>query len=210
MLRVALLPSSLTLLLIACGPVASIEDAGLELPADAGIEGSPDAGFDAGIDGGTDPCGEHGHTHGIHCDCDPGFTEEAGLCVPIAACEADDLFEPNDVVDHATRWTEQLAEATLALCPGNRDYFLVAAEKGVRLTVTLQFVHADGDLSLALWEPGKDPRYDGTVARSATSEDFERISHTTRKSGDFLIAVYGASPAAQGAYGLDVTLDSVP
>lgn len=29
-----------------------------------------------------DLCGDHGHAHGDHCDCDEGYVEEADTCVP--------------------------------------------------------------------------------------------------------------------------------
>jgi hypothetical protein len=33
-------------------------------------------------DHGEDTCGEHGHLHGDHCDCDEGYVEADLVCVP--------------------------------------------------------------------------------------------------------------------------------
>jgi hypothetical protein len=199
------------LLLASCGAVqlsVPVDDAGPSgdagVSTDAGLA-APDAGEpDAGsfeVDAG-DPCGEHGTFHINHCDCNVGFREIALRCEPIPACEAD-AFEPNDSLALATSLDGGVASGRL--CSSDRDFFLFNAQSGTQLEVRLQFLHSDGNLDLALYEPGRDPRFASPVARADSNTDDEFISHRTRRTGDFLILVSGRGSGTQAPYHLSIT-----
>lgn len=88
-------------------------------------------------------------TEGIPCPdrayCDP----ETGRC--LAADCADDLFEDNDDPDSARRLLPQ-AYAHLQVCPGDEDWYLVQAEDGARVEVTVRFDAQAGDLDLEVFD----------------------------------------------------------
>lgn len=194
-------------LLVGCGGVmpAGESDAAVGAP-DAAVE------FDAGVDGGVsdagadvdagDPCGEHGTFHLNHCDCEPGYREVRGRCEPIPACAAD-AHEPNDSLALATSLDG--GSASGQLCASDVDAFLFTAPSGVQLEVQLQFLQADGNLDLALYEPNRDPRFSSPVARADSNTDDELISHRTRRAGAFLILVSGRGSGTQAPYVLNIT-----
>ncbi|MCU0701066.1 MAG: hypothetical protein MUC96_31545 [Myxococcaceae bacterium] len=218
-MRSKLISSFLVVAFIGCGGVAPGEpDAGLEPRlTDAGDQDAGSVESDAGvlptdggvIDAGTpfvdagDPCGPNGVFHINHCDCDPGFREVRLRCEAIPAC-MNDALEPNNGLATASR--PDGGTASGQICAGDVDAFFINAPVGVRLEARLTFRHADGDLDLALYEPGRDPRFSNPVARGDSRDDDELISHQTRRAGDFLILVSGRFGTEQAPYHLQLTL----
>jgi hypothetical protein len=203
------------LLSLACGRVELPNvDAGLEAPAaDAGGNGAgtveadagevrPDAGPMEEVDAGG-PCGPFGVFHINHCDCDAGYREVRLRCELIPACMGDAL-EPNNSLATASRPDGGMLMG--GICAGDVDAVFVAAPQGARLDVTLRFRHDDGDLNLALYEPGRDPRFASPVARAESRDDDETLSHQTRRAGDFLVVVSGRFGTEQAPYTLQFSL----
>lgn len=193
--------------LVGCGGGVPVGESDAAVGAlDASVEldtradgGAPDAGAD--VDAG-DPCGEHGSFHVNHCDCEPGYREVRGRCEPIPSCTAD-AHEPNDSLALATSLDG--GRASGQLCANDVDAFLFTAPSGVQLEVQLQFLQADGNLDLALYEPNRDPRFASPVARADSNTDDELISHRTRRSGAFLVLVSGRGSGTQAPYVLNIT-----
>lgn len=205
-LRRLTLPIAL-LLLAACeetppDPPAPIDAGTVDASRDAGPE--PDAGAPP-IDAGPD-CGPHGDPHLGHCHCHTGYVEEAGRCVPIAACAGDDPLEPDDRFRDAVAWEGEPLERWL--CPGDVDHVTVTLSAGETLTATATFVHAELDLALALWDPGADPRFDGAAARTTGSGDEERLVYRAGADGPHLIRIHASGAGQQGAYRLELTTDA--
>jgi hypothetical protein len=74
--------------------------------------------------------------------------------------------------------------------PGDVDHYGVTLTAGQQLTVTIMFVHAQGDLELALLDP------DGVVVATARSEDDdEQIVYTASKAGIHVFGVFGFGAA---------------
>lgn len=195
-----------------CSPTASPADAGIDTTVDAqddrssavedvAIQDATDVATDTGLG-----CGPHGTLHGDHCDCDRGYRAQGLTCVAIESCPSDDRNEPNDSVATATRLNVG-AMASGRRCAEEVDYFVVRAPMGQRLVVDALFRHADGDLDLLLFEPGRDPRLDRAIARSESGDDDEQLAHRTRVEGDFIVVVTGASAASQAPYVLRARLD---
>jgi hypothetical protein len=92
------------------------------------------------------------------------------------------------------------------ICAADIDAYFVTAPQGVRLEARLTFRHDEGDLDLALYEPGRDPRFSNPVARGESRDDDELISHQTRRAGDFLLLVSGRFGTEQAPYQLQLTL----
>jgi hypothetical protein len=159
-----------------------------------------DAGpADAGID-----CGPHGDAHFDHCHCHSGYVEEDGVCVPVDDCAGEDALEPDDRFRDAVGWEGVPLERWL--CPGDRDHVTVELASGDELTVVATFVHDEIDIDLAIWAPGADPRFDGSVARSSGASDEERLLHRARRDGVHLIRIHSSDRGAQGAYRLELTV----
>ncbi len=181
------------------------------LAPDAGPDAGPDGGIDVTTDAAADvapdavACSGHGVLHNDHCDCDAGFRAVGLTCVPIDACPDDDRNEPNDRATDATGLVVGEARAGRR-CATDVDMFTVRASAGQRLVVDLAFRQAEGDLDLALYEPGRDPRVDRAIARSESADDDEQVAHRARVDGAFLVVVTGAESAAQAAYTITATL----
>jgi hypothetical protein len=115
-----------------------------------------------------------------------------------------DPLEPNNGLATASR--PDGGSSTGQVCAGDVDAFFITAPQGVRLEARLTFRQVDGDLDLALYEPGRDPRFSNPVARGDSRDDDELISHQTRRAGDFLILVSGRFGTEQAPYHLQLTL----
>jgi hypothetical protein len=177
-------------------PEASLRDAADDARADVFVaDAAPDA----------PACSGHGTLHNDHCDCDPGYRAQGLACVAIDRCPEDDRNEPNDSAAQATR-LDAGSPAAGRRCASDTDTFVVRASMGQRLVVDLAFRHADGDLDLLLYEPGRDPRVDRAIARSESADDDEQVAHRARVDGDFLVVVTGAESAAQAPYTITATL----
>ncbi|MEL6178232.1 MAG: pre-peptidase C-terminal domain-containing protein, partial [Myxococcota bacterium] len=114
----------------------------------------------------------------------------------------DDGFENNDAPERAAPIIAQ-DFPSLAICPGDSDWFTIRLSAGERLSVTATFAHADGDLDLVLYEPGGRV----VLAESRSTTDNEEASTPPSTiTGDFVIQIRGASPAVSNSYQLSVTI----
>lgn len=168
-------------------PDAAMGDAGPSTPADGG---AVDAG--PGTDSGVLDCGPHGHAHGDHCHCDPGYVEIGGRCVEPPPCRGpDDELEPNDTPEMATPWTGPVSMRRLYSCIANEDWFRVPLTMGQRVSVRLTFSHEASDIDTYLFAPGADPHHDRPVAGSDSVDDDEEFEYTAAVTGEHLLLVYG-------------------
>ncbi len=105
-------------------------------------------------------------------------TDESGsytllyTCPPLVSCNPD-ANEPNDDAQSATALADG-ASLQGEVCYGDEDHFLVQVDPGCVGEVTLDFVHAENDLDLVLFDHD-----DGIwVDRSETLDDGESVSYT--------------------------------
>lgn len=155
-------------------------------------------------------CGPHGRSHGSHCDCDDGFVERGGCCVPPPACSLpDDDLEENDTSATGTVVSGgALARGDLRVCPGDLDVFRVSLRTGQRVEAALRFAHANGDIDAYLFAPGtSDFGHATPLARGNSADDDERLAFTARRDGEHLLVVLGYE-GAENAYALDVSVAS--
>lgn len=110
-----------------------------------------------------------------------------------------DANEPNDAIDALAAAAEDAAIPG-TLCPGDEDWFQIPAPGvGVNLTVSLAFVHAQGDLNVELWSVA-----DGTlVDASSTMTDDELVTFGptgAEGASGYAIRVLGAGAGVQNDY----------
>ncbi|MBX3268859.1 MAG: hypothetical protein KF729_01275 [Sandaracinaceae bacterium] len=108
-----------------------------------------------------------------------------------ATC-VDDRYEPNDSLAAATRYSAPITDGRI--CPGNEDFFRVDVPSGNEVSVSLEFMHAMGDLDLEL--RGADGTILGT---SAGVRDVERVTHCNAGAATSVNArVFGFGGAQNG------------
>ena len=112
---------------------------------------------------------------------------EYGLRVqvtPLSSLTLSDAFEPNDLpMDAAVL----VAGAHAAVCEGE-DWYSVNLARGGRLELTLEFVHAEGDIDVSLFGPGGVE-----VAQSNGTESRETITHVAEAAGTYVLRVHTSS-----------------
>jgi hypothetical protein len=191
---------------------ASALDAGSDATsADAGSDAvvRDDAWvLDAPSDGGMPPdaraidCGEHGSFHVDHCDCDRGYRFDGLTCVELSSC-LDDVLEEDDFARDATPWED--AGEGLVACPGDVDWLSLPMVRGERWEVEAR--SEGGELSLSLYAPRSDPRFDGAVAMTTGSSGSARVVHTARATGSALLRISSTTLDARVTYSLSRRLD---
>jgi len=193
-------------------------DVGSSSNADGGIQsddasdaGSEDASGDGGPerrDTGAIECGPHGSFHVDHCDCDRGYRFDGATCVVLGAC-LDDPSEQDDFSRDATLWEDASGpsddvEGRVA-CPGDVDWLSVPMVRGERWEIETRSV--GGDLSLQLYAPRSDPRFDGPVATTRGLSGSARVVHTARSTGTALLWVSSTTLDARVTYTVSRRLD---
>jgi|GEM_PF-892210 len=113
-------------------------------------------------------------------------------------CVEDDQ-EPNDTVEEAKPLPG--TGATLQICAGNKDFFLVPLTCGQNVTVTLD-TGGTGDLDFGLYPPGSN----SPVTTGATEAPVEiGTAENLEESGDYVLRVEGWPAATEeGSYTLSV------
>jgi hypothetical protein len=101
-----------------------------------------------------------------------------------AADCVDDAFEDNDSVGSAAPVSEGVISG-LQACELDDDYFSIPLTPGDEIQVDARFVHAEGDIQLALLDPAGS-----VVAASQSTADEEQVVHTAATGGVFSIRVY--------------------
>ena len=111
----------------------------------------------------------------------------------VQPCEDDD-FEDDDTIATATPVVSGLLY-DLQACPGDDDWFAVAAAAGDTLVVTVSHESAIGDLNVTVYRP------DGVVVVEAQRViDAERAIVTAQQAGVYRMRVHGATSDVEVAY----------
>ncbi len=115
-----------------------------------------------------------------------------------------DRFESNNSTFDAPLLTPGTYE-NLDLCSNTdeADLYRVVLEANQRITATLTFEHADGNLDIGLFEPITNP----AVSVSRSSTDNEEFTYITRRAGDHFIQILVADNAPQVDYTLTFTVE---
>ncbi|MBU0552206.1 hypothetical protein KKB55_13485 [Myxococcota bacterium] len=124
-------------------------------------------------------------------DCPVGYTCQSGACAAPQPCP-EDAAEENDAPQEAA----PLQAGAYQICAGDEDWFELDLCEGGRLVIDARFLHALGDLDMALYSA------DLRSLRSATSTtDDEQISYIAAAAARLYLKVAGFS-GAQNAYAL--------
>lgn len=117
-----------------------------------------------------------------------------------------DAFEPNDMRGAAAPLADiQIDPGTrtynnLTICAGEVDWYEIPALCRVeRLDARIDFVHADGDLDIELWDG------DNRIDRSLGEEDSEVVTARNRPESPLYVMVYGPEGPTT-TYDLTITL----
>ncbi len=124
----------------------------------------------------------------------------------VSPCSPDDAYEENDAWTTATPISlPAVGNADLyqdmILCSGDEDWFAIEVPAGEGVNVRIDFVDADGDLEMKLY----DSSLDQVDSSTSYSNDYEEVS-CTRVSADatFYVEVYGYS-GAENDYTMEVS-----
>lgn len=120
----------------------------------------------------------------------------AGQCTAeLPACEADD-DEPNDSDTEAEAITPGL-RADRTLC-GDEDWYSFFGFAGDDVSVTLSFIHDNGDINVQLLGPDGEP-----LLLSASTDDDESLARSLSETGIHLIRVFGNGRGVFNTYTMD-------
>lgn len=123
---------------------------------------------------------------------------------PIPGC-IPDTFEPNDRRNQASVIDFDV-DYFLSICgEDDQDFFLFELQPGETLVARIDFTDSVGDLDMALFRQGTQ----NPVETSNSTQDFERIVHTTNQGGRFFLRVLGFS-GQEGPYQLQASLTDGP
>ncbi len=100
---------------------------------------------------------------------------------------ADDGYEDNDNPAQATALNAG-SHSGLMVCSGDDDYYTLSVPDGQQLTVSIAFLHSDGDLDLAIFQGSQQ------LDSSESTGDSESV--TVSGGGDFTVHVFGYNSAA--------------
>lgn len=116
---------------------------------------------------------------------------------------ADDAFEENDLRAAATTLANDVAVDANA-CPGDDDWYSLPVASGQLVTVVTDFVHANGDLDIRLFDPSG-----AQVDVSESTSDQEAITHTAAAAGSYALQVYSFS-GTENPYSVVMRADAHP
>jgi subtilisin-like proprotein convertase family protein len=111
-----------------------------------------------------------------------------------------DRFEPNDGFNTATDLGQlgDRAEHDLSIqATGDGDYYRFTAAANGTLDVSLNFMHALGDLSMGLFNAAQQP-----IAESSTATDIEQLSASVTSGATYYLRVVGTDGATNEDYSL--------
>ncbi len=140
------------------------------------------------------------HTGGVIVASAGATNSPQAVAVQVTVVAADDVYEENDSLATAYDWTYDGAGAPLnaertwlsgregPALQADEDWYRIRVEPGYeRVSVTCLFVHADGDIDLALCDDA------GTeLAASRGSADGESLSLTVPAPGYYFLRIFGA------------------
>ena len=132
-------------------------------------------------------------------DCGDGLVCVEGACVPGALCDDDDL-EDNDSSDTAA----PLGAGNVAarqVCADDDVWYVVDVCPGGNLAIDIAFTDAAGDIDVELFDAAG-----GSLARSTSGTDNERVEWSADAGGQAFLRVYGFGGAVNG-YDLAVAIE---
>lgn len=151
--------------------------------------------------GACDPgCGASGCTAPATCNTATGHCSTTMTCNP-------DRFEPNNTRAQAATINGG-AQSGLTTCAGDEDWFSLPLAAGDDLTVTITFVHGEGNLDLELYDAGGS-----VVATSRTTSGTETFTYRATAAGTYSVRVQlvqdlGPNPGNQ--YTLQIQASAAP
>jgi hypothetical protein len=100
-------------------------------------------------------------------------------------CAKDDAWEPNNDLLTASTYFMASGNSTDAIvCPGDDDFYSDSVQEGATVSVTVDFVHAEGDIDVCLYHGSTQ------VACSTGITDQESISYPDAEAGTYTVQVY--------------------
>lgn len=118
-----------------------------------------------------------------------GLLVTAVAATPQAATSVEDRhtqLEPNDEFDTATNITIPYERDGLETSFDDTDIYAVTLQPGVRVTTTVAFSHADGDIDLYILDPNRD-----LIRQSTSITDDESTAFQAGIDGTYYIVVDG-------------------
>jgi hypothetical protein len=100
-----------------------------------------------------------------------------------------DAAEPNDSVEAPSSLSAALGQP-LNSCGAN-DFYAFEAQAGERISININFIHADGDVDAKLYAPNPDTGMLSPVTFASGVMDNELIEHDAMISGTYVLEVYG-------------------
>jgi hypothetical protein len=143
--------------------------------------------------GACDPgCGLSGCTSPDTCDAATGHCTGSRTCAP-------DRLEPNDTAAQASPGGG--TQVGLTVCPADVDFYSVALSTGDDITITVDFVHGEGNIDVELSNGAS------VVAMSSGTGNTETIQYTASAAATYTVRVFlrqdlGPSPGNQ--YSIDI------
>lgn len=132
----------------------------------------------------------------LHSDDINGIQAIYGYCA--GSC-TDDGYEENDSFAEASAISAGTI-SNLQICADDQDYFSFSVTEGANIQVDIAFTHANGNLSLYLYNPAQSQ-----IDISTSSTDDESVSASGVSAGTYYARVLGAS-GAENSYNLTLTI----
>ncbi len=115
----------------------------------------------------------------------------------------DDIYEPNNSFAGAATPFGGTING-LQICDSDEDYFRFYAEAGNNIQVDIDFIHADGDLSLYLYSPSQS-----LLDSSTTSTDGETVIASGVSSTGYYFARVTAVGSDENTYDMTTTVAGI-
>ena len=140
-----------------------------------------------GDDGCAGSCGE----------CSPGYGCSSHQCSCLTGYEANESCGAAKSISAGNY-------PNLGICPGgDKDWYAVALSAGQTITVTIEFIHKDGDLDLFLYKHGNCVGY---LTGSSSSTDNETITYKATSGATYYLMVTGFWPNTINNYVMDLSV----
>jgi hypothetical protein len=110
---------------------------------------------------------------------------DTGACEAVVACVDDDQ-EDNDTLETAAPVMPGSAFEALQVCAPDEDWYVIQADAGCTVFVHIDFVHADGDLDLAIMDASQM-----LLDVSDGVTDSEDVTLAAVETGPLYINVFG-------------------
>jgi hypothetical protein len=116
--------------------------------------------------------------------------------------DSDDAYEVNDDISSASERSGAVAIDHLKAMPDNEDYFSWTSDWYADTVFSINFSHAKGDLSLAVYDTNN-----ALIETSAGQEDGEQIIIDGVKKGErYYVRIYGSDSEVANTYALNISL----